>query len=270
MPYAHSIAEKVLDGLPVLVPEDLKYLKQIVWKRGAFIREELIQGAEARLLVIPGKKSIITISSSISNPQRKRFGIVHELGHLELHQGELGMTICTNIDIDDTHRLSGPDLEQEANQFAACFLMPERFVGEKFANQDPSFDLIQEVHNKLDVSITAAALRLIDFSPERLAVVFSHNNIIKRFKSTQDFDDDEIFINVREVVGRNTTAGRIFAGLPIKDGWREVLASDWLRDGGYRKDARIKEWSVDMLNYGLVLTLLWIDDDIFPPEDYWW
>lgn len=268
MPYVRSVADEVLDDLPVLVPEDLKYLKQIAWKRGAIIRDELIQGAEARLLVIPGKKSIITLSSSVTNPQRKRFGIVHELGHLELHRGDLGMTFCTNANIDDTHRLHGPNLEQEANQFAAYFLMPARFVGEKYSNQDPSFDLIQEVHNELDVSITAAALRLIDFSPECLALVFSHNNIIKRFKSTQDFDDEDIFINVKGTVGRNTTAGRIFAGLPTRDGWRDVRASDWLREGGYRKDARMKEWSVNMLNYGLVMTLLWVDDDIYPEADW--
>jgi hypothetical protein len=52
------VADIVLDEIPILVPEDLQYLKQIAWKRGAIVREEPLSGSEAQLLVIPKKKSI--------------------------------------------------------------------------------------------------------------------------------------------------------------------------------------------------------------------
>jgi hypothetical protein len=79
----------------------------------------------------------------------------------------------------------------------------------------------------------------------------------------------EVFVDVKGVVDKSTNAGMMFAGLPVKDEWRDVRSSDWLRDGSYRKDATIKEWSMNMPTNGGVLTLLWIEDDNCPEDEYW-
>jgi Zn-dependent peptidase ImmA (M78 family)/DNA-binding XRE family transcriptional regulator len=52
--------------------------------------------------------------STLKSPERGRFDVAHELGHLVLHGEERG--------------LQGPPAEKEANAFASAFLMPESSV----------------------------------------------------------------------------------------------------------------------------------------------
>ena len=82
-----TTANHILDRLEIYVVEDLLLLDEIVIARGALIRECPMEGAEARLLVGPGKPIISVSSSPFVNPYRRRFSIAHELGHLEMHRG---------------------------------------------------------------------------------------------------------------------------------------------------------------------------------------
>lgn len=266
MSHPETMANRVLDKIPVLVPEDLLLLEKIVWARRGRVVEEPLDGAEAQLLLIPGKRAIITVSSKITNRQRKRFSIAHELGHMEMHRNEIKVNICTREDISDRDRATPFDVEQEANQFASHFLMPARFVNEYYQEVAASLDAIRKVANTFDVSLTSAALRFIDFVAEPVAVVFSRAGRIEWFKSTQDFLDTEVFINVGEAVATDTVAGKIFRGLTVPDRWQQARASDWLRKGDFRGDAVIKEWSVNMMSYQSVLSVLWIDEDIYDDD----
>jgi len=267
MSHPETMANRVLDKVQILVPEDLLLLENIVWARRGRVVEEPLDGAEAQLLLIPGKRAIITISSKITNRQRKRFSITHELGHMEMHRNEIKVNLCTRDDISDRGKVTKYDLEQEANQFASFFLMPERFVKEYCQDVENSMDAIQKVAGRFDVSLTAAALRYIDFMSEPVAVVFSRSGRIEWFKSTQDFLDMDVFVNVGEAVGSDTLAGRIFRGLAVPDRWQQARVSDWFRKGDYRRDAMIKEWSFNMMNYETVMSILWIDEDIY--DDSW-
>lgn len=266
MSYPEIVANRTLDRVPVLVPEDLLLLEQIVWKLRGRIVEEPLQGAEAELLLVPNGRAIITVSSLINNYHRKRFSIAHELGHLQMHREEI--KICSREDITEIKRTGERDLEQEANIFASCFLMPERFVKSYF-NQDvsPSMAAIQKISEIFQVSLTAAACRSIDFSSEPIAVVYSRAGRIQWFKATKDFFDVGIFVNVGEIVGSNTNTGKFFRGLSAPDSWCSSNANDWLRSGSFRKGAQIKEWSINMMNYEGVLSLLWVDEEI-DDDDY--
>lgn len=267
MSHPETMANWVLDKIPVLVQEDLRLLERIVWARRGRVVEEPLDGAEAQLLLVPGKRAIITISSRIKNRHRKRFSIAHELGHMEMHRNEIKVSICTQADISDRGKAVPYDLEQEANQFASCFLVPARFVKEYYQEVDGAMEAIRKVADTFDVSLTAAALRFIDFITEPVAVVFSRAGKTEWFKSTQDFLDTDVFVNVGEIIGTDTAAGKLFRGLSVPDRWQQTKASDWLKRGDYRQDAMIKEWSISMKNYDSVLSILWIDEDIY--DDLW-
>jgi len=261
MSYPEIVANKTLDRVPILVPEDLLLLEQIVWKLRGRIVEEPLKGAEAELLLVPNGRAIITISSLINNHHRKRFSIAHELGHLQMHREEI--KICSREDITEVKRAGERDLEQEANVFASCFLMPERFVRYHFGQDDsPSMTVIQKVSEIFQVSLTAAACRSLDFSSEPIAIVYSRVGKIQWFKATQDFFDVGAFVNVGEMIGSNTSASRFFRGLTVPDGWRSSDANDWLSPRNFRRGAQIKEWSINMMNYESVLSLLWVDEEI--------
>ena len=149
MNHPESVANHVLDRLDIFVAEDLLLLDEIVHARGALIHECLMEGAEARLLVGPGKPIISVSASTYINPYRRRFSIVHELGHLEMHRGNGLMRSCTKLDIQEKPAGNSVDAEQEANQFASAFLIPARFVERPFAESAPSFELISEWSEKL-------------------------------------------------------------------------------------------------------------------------
>lgn len=262
--YPEIVADEVIEHLKISDPEDLQFLDQIAYARGAIIREHLLEGSEARLSYFRDR-SIITLSSKISTPERRRFCICHELGHLEMHRG---LFLCSEDDINDTDANQKEKTETQANQFASAFLLPSCFVGDIFREVAPTFETIRTIAKTYHTSLTATALRMTDFSTEPIAVVYSEGGKIKWFRPTEDFSNLGIFVNVRGLVDPNSSAGILFKGRLIDDSWREVHAEYWLREGNYRDDARIKESSIHMPNYDAVLTLLWIDeviekDDLF-------
>jgi Zn-dependent peptidase ImmA (M78 family) len=108
----------------------------------------------------------------LHHPNRQRYTIAHEIGHLELHR-EL---ITTAVHVDkqfpvrpqvlsrDSVSSTGTDwIEIEANQFAAELLMPKAFLEEALAER--SFDIddqtpVVELAKKFRVSKQALEWRM--------------------------------------------------------------------------------------------------------------
>ena len=131
-------AERVLDELGITSPEDLQLLDSIAWERGATVLYKPLRSAEARLAAV-GNRAIITISSSVEDPHRRRFSIAHELGHLEMHRHHSSVVLCTGQDIDDWEKQrAGTSLEREASEFASALLLPERFFASLCKDETPS------------------------------------------------------------------------------------------------------------------------------------
>ena len=258
-----SIANYILDQLEIYHPDDLLLLRQIVVQRGAEYQEKFLEGAEARL-TLGLKKPIISISTRISNPQRKRFSIAHELGHLELHARLNKSFHCSSDDIQYMPDLTRDELEMEANQFAGSFLIPSRIVKSQFSTNDPSFDLIKDWSERLQTSLTATAFRFVRYTPEPIAVVFSLNGVIQYFQSSNEFNELGVFPDVKGNVGRNSIAYQLFRDFSINKEWESVRANNWFRKNNNAFDStdNVKEWSIGMPRYNSVLTLLWVDEPL--------
>jgi len=109
----------------------------------------------------------------MADPRRRRFSIAHELGHLEMHRLQSRLALCTGEDIDDWRgRRASAHREQDANEFAAALLLPERFLGPLCTHKAPSLELVAELADTFEVSLTATALRYLHFCNEACAVVF--------------------------------------------------------------------------------------------------
>lgn len=77
-------------------------------------------------------QSYIMLNRSIDNDGRRHFTIAHELGHYFLsHQLTQNSFYCLNDEITEEGVWKNP-IEQEANYFASCFLMPEHKVKNAF------------------------------------------------------------------------------------------------------------------------------------------
>lgn len=106
--------------------------------------------------------------NSLHHPNRQRFTIAHELGHLELHRE----MITSNVHVDkdfpalmrDTNSATGTEqIEIQANQFAAELLMPRSMIDQALAGKQ--FDIdddrpIEELAKKFRVSKQALEYRI--------------------------------------------------------------------------------------------------------------
>lgn len=102
------------------------------------------------------------------SPKRQRFTKAHELGHFMLHRGG---SLFIDKDFKTMYRPStgvpsSEWQEWEANEFAACILMPEHLVKEEmkkiqidYADESDS-SWIEQLAEKFDVSVSAMSIRI--------------------------------------------------------------------------------------------------------------
>jgi Zn-dependent peptidase ImmA (M78 family) len=260
MSYPVYAANKVLNDLGINNLEDLQFLEEIVWMRGAVVKEGRLDSAEARLIVHP-RRSIITVSSNIQNPQRKRFGIAHELGHFEIHRSESALSICIGEDIDDISEKVGRKLEQAANEFASALLLPDQFFSPLCDQEDPSIECVERLARLFHTSLTATARKYIELSENPVALVYSENNHIQWVRQSSELRANEVFISPRRRLDNRSVAAS------SSNGRKRVLANVWFDEGEFDHDAHIIEHSRQLPGYNAVLTLLWADEELVADDD---
>jgi hypothetical protein len=257
-----AAAERVLNEVGITRVEDLALLELIAWERGALVRSTSCTGAEARI-AMAGERAIITGSTTVRDSQRRRFSVAHELGHLEMHRPQGGFALGVSEDIDDWQpQRTDVNREQEANRFAAALLLPEHFFEPLCRKKEPSLDLIAELADAFDVSLTATALRYLLFCNEACAIVFSRDRITQWFRGSKYFDELRVFIPGARRLDQSSLATSFFQGDSLLTTRTRVYASTWFAPGRYNPDAAIYEQSWTMPSYNAVLTLLWVADDI--------
>ena len=261
---AEREAQELLHLWRILQPEDID-VEEIACLCGAMVRDCQLTGAEARLVRL-GPKAVISVSDAVNNVGRRRFGIAHEVGHLRLHDGDL-IQICTSEDVAAFgHEEKGQKpKELEANAFAAELLLPRAMVVPRLRGAKPSLDIIEDLAKQFSTSLSATARRFVSLTKESCALVFSKDGRIKSFSSSDDFG---FWIPVGEPLDRNSLAYDYFQGRALPTYSETVDASAWLR-GRLVQDAVIKEHSRALGRYGLVMSLLWINETVEEDEDDW-
>lgn len=164
--HARNRAEALIDSLgikkyPVDVVEIAKQL-------GIPVVEMNLGADVSGLLVTNPDSSSIAVQKTDSLP-RRRFTIAHEIGHFYLrHQFEPG----EHVHVDRGNYISQRSLrssegidpkEVEANQFAACLLMPSKLLYDRIGelNTVQLFDShVSQLAKDFDVSEQAMTIRL--------------------------------------------------------------------------------------------------------------
>lgn len=262
MSEAARLAEQVVADLSIRDPADLE-LQAIAWELGALVREEPLDGAAARVARY-GEKAIITVSTRLREPGQRRFAVAHELGHLVLHGNDSALCLCLESDLEMNARASRRDVtaqdrEYDANRFASALLMPTALFQPR-CNGKPCFATVEALVEAFKASLTATALRYIDFCKELGAVVYSQSRRIKWYRPSKDL---ELHVKVGDEVDAYSIADDCFSGKTVPRRPTRVDASCWLA-WGYKEDATILEESRSLTSYDAVLTLLHIDQDITP------
>lgn len=147
----------ILQSLGITEPAEID-LEAIAWTMGARVRYRPLDGCEARIIG-NGDRAIITVNSR-SSYRRQRFSLGHELGHWKYHRGRLLVCRASEIGRDAQHTTA---LERSADAYAADLLMP-RYLFQPIARAYPklNFQTVRTIADLFDVSLTAAAIRLIE------------------------------------------------------------------------------------------------------------
>jgi Zn-dependent peptidase ImmA (M78 family) len=121
-----------------------------------------------------GSRATIRVSDRIVHPGRRRFSIAHELGHQILGHELPGESEISRFVSRACERRQSPneDPEREADVFATEFLTPEKMTRPYCEVSPVSLHEVRAIERAFGTSPVASALRFVELSSERCAVVY--------------------------------------------------------------------------------------------------
>lgn len=152
-----NLAQKLIDAMGLEPGFDIEEVVNIL---GGEVCYSITPGFEA-YIEKKGEEFCIYVDSSKSK-RRQRFSIAHEIGHLFLHLKYTEKNIWNSIKDTNSRmfRYGYDQLEAEANQFAAEFLMPKQaFIESVVRLSSNGFVNIFDIANEFDTSEEAVKYR---------------------------------------------------------------------------------------------------------------
>ena len=150
------LREQRIDSPPIPVTDIAESL-------GASVRYSPFEGELAGMLIRDDGQKVIGVNS-LHHPNRQRFTIAHEIGHLILHKGEAYIDRSFRINRRDAVSSQASDREEiEANRFAAELLMPYEMIKADLAEYEIDIENeadIQELAERYKVSAQAMTHRI--------------------------------------------------------------------------------------------------------------
>jgi hypothetical protein len=252
---ARAAAAELVRRLGLTAPTDL-VIEDIAEALGAEIVIGPLPNALAQVVRI-GAAARIRISDRIEHEGRRRFSIAHELGHLWLgHEARSFAELCSAIAIEGMPvRME----EAESNAFASELRMPAAMLMSWATLGPPTVETAREVADAFRVSLTAAALRLIELSPYACALTICRRGRIRRVARSVGFP---FFLPHDRIPGSESGVVERVAWGRVPRGPRRVAATTWL---GCDADPALSlvEDAVAVMD-GDVLTILLTDNATDP------
>jgi hypothetical protein len=226
--------------------DEIAALMNIVIRHGA------LHSATARL-VRDGSWGVIRLSAKIEHEGVRRFSVAHELGHYQLcHPSPSILSICD----DAASACVDRGLEAQANAFAAELLMPERLLRRRCEVSPVSLDVARGIASEFRVSLMAAALRFVELTSERCALVFSRDRRVLWAARSETF---RAFIPRGRYLDESSVAIDWFRGGRMYEGCQPITADAWLDDESAHS-VEIWEDSLTIPGTDGVLSLLWLPE----------
>ncbi|MGE3868891.1 MAG: ImmA/IrrE family metallo-endopeptidase [Pseudorhodoplanes sp.] len=138
-------------------------VEKIAKAKGAIIRHSPLDEELSGMIYIKDGQPIIGVNA-LHHPNRQRFTIAHEIGHLEMHRDLITDQIHVDkefrvemgvLNRDTRSALGTEQVEIEANRFAAALLVPLPYIEEALKAQRSDIDddaPIEALAKKLRVS----------------------------------------------------------------------------------------------------------------------
>lgn len=122
----------------------------------------------------------ISYDESVTVPGRINFTIAHEFGHYLLHRNQRDTFQCGQLQMLEYDSVESRRVEAQANTFASYLLMPRSDFDAQVAGHELSFDLLGHCAERYETSLTATALKWLEFTTEAaMLVVADHDEFIR-------------------------------------------------------------------------------------------
>ncbi|SRR5581483_47271 len=248
-------AKEVLRACGLVTPIGIE-MEEVILGRGAFYEEKPLVGKEGEMVSTNGK-SFISVNSNSKPEQRRRFIAAHELGHYELHRNLEPIFSDTDASLLTWYQEGSH--EQEANYFAAEFLMPSEVFVKKTLGRPFSPALIDELSYGFRTSVTSTILKYVSRGPHPIFVAYSQNNIIKWMKRTQGSNYWCTKLNLEtpalSVAHEFFTEGINDSGDSRK---QKISKSDWFETVS-KSSVPCYEWCIPFRSINSCLSIVWED-----------
>jgi len=110
---------------------------------------------------------------------RIRFTIAHELGHFFLHNLKDAEQSCFMSENAMNVNSENKEREKQAHLFASNLLMPSEWILKVLPKKIQGIQNVRRLSHDFEVSLTAAAIRLVQVSSQMCAVIYSKKNTIE-------------------------------------------------------------------------------------------
>lgn len=199
------------------------------------------------------------------NSERGRFTLAHELGHYFIDSHRIGLINGLLEPHPSKFNLKQhAEIEQEANYFASCLLMPEsEFQNEiykyklKFQGKF-NIELIDILKEKFHVSKSACAIRFAEIGNHPIMIVYAVKDEIKWIISSDDFPFKSL-INDR-IPPRTMVLGEYYQK-NTEDSYKTVSlwAIDCFKYTNREKDLQRQFYEYCITHKGDAMSILWED-----------
>lgn len=250
-PTAYRQPSRLLEDLGITEPQEIN-IEAIAQYCGATIVYESMAGCEARIIGY-GDRAIITVNDS-SQRGRQRFSGGHELGHWLWDRGKAAFA-CTERTFNA--EWGQENQEQRANRYAADLLLPEFMFRPRAFRRESTFSTVKELSEQFQTSLTATAIRLVEFGSFPAMVICTEEGKRRWFLRGPEIPEK---LWPLESPRSGTIAHDLHSGKPSGRGPLDVYADQWFDYPGARRHG-VREDSIRITSK-LVLTLIWWKDEL--------
>lgn len=202
-------------------------------------------------------------SGNTEKSKRGRFTFAHELGHFFIDEHRLGLKYGLLEPHASFHNLNQKSkIEEEADYFASCLLMPYEKFRKQSGGKKFSLDTLLNLSDSFQASLLATLIRFGEIGTHEIFAVISKNNIAQWFVKSHDFPNWKFKFKIGDNIPKSTVAGEYFSLENRKfTGVEQVDADDWFNPpkDDYRANRQMYEQCYYSNSYDYVISLIWFD-----------
>ncbi|MCE9575020.1 MAG: ImmA/IrrE family metallo-endopeptidase [Deltaproteobacteria bacterium] len=194
------------------------------------------------------------ISRDLTHPWARRFSIAHELGHVVLRHPPHDHAHATPSRGPLARR--APDIEIEANAFAAELLMPTSLVRARCEVSPLDLAIAHGIAQDFRVTVVAAARRVVELTSERATMVYAERGAIRWARSSPALPWE--LTRGQRLHPASVAADYFRAGM-LDERAQAIPVGAWFPEDR-AGDAELVEHSLVLADPPAVLSLLWIPE----------